>query len=77
MTHANAPLTPAGRLRLVLRCESRPIAHVAAEAGVSAPTLYRAIERGEIEAIKIGSRVTIPAHVARKLLRLPEPPVAA
>lgn len=50
---------------------------LAAEAGVSAPTLYRAIERGEIEAIKIGSRVTIPAHVARKLLRLPEPPVAA
>lgn len=35
MTHANAPLTPAGRLRLVQRCQSRPIAHVAAEAGVS------------------------------------------
>ena len=45
---------------------------LAAEAGVSAPTLYRAIERGEIEAIKIGSRVTIPAHVARKLLCLPQ-----
>ena len=50
---------------------------LAAEAGVSAPTLYRAIDRGEIEAIKIGSRLTIPAHVARKLLRLPEAPVAA
>ena len=24
MTHANAPLTPAGRLRLVQRCEHRP-----------------------------------------------------
>ena len=35
MTHANAPLTPAGRLRLVQRCEHRPIAHVAAEAGLS------------------------------------------
>jgi transposase InsO family protein len=35
MTHANAPLTPAGRLRLVERCRTRPIAHVAAEAGVS------------------------------------------
>ena len=34
MSHANAPLTPAGRLRLVLRCEQRPIAHVAAEVGV-------------------------------------------
>ena len=52
---------------------------LAAEAGVSPVTIYRAIEREEIEAIKIGSRVTIPAHVARKLLRLPEPlpPVAA
>ena len=35
MSHANAPLTPAGRLRLVQRCENRPLAHVAAEAGVS------------------------------------------
>ena len=39
MTHANAPLTPAGRLRLVERCERRPIAHVAAEAGISKGTL--------------------------------------
>lgn len=35
MTHANAVLTPAGRLRLVQRCEHRPIAHVAAEMGIS------------------------------------------
>ena len=41
MTHANAPLTPAGRLRLVLRCEHRPIAHVAAEAGVSRQCLSK------------------------------------
>ena len=41
MTHANAPLTPAGRLRLVLRCASRPIAHVAAEAGVSRQCLSK------------------------------------
>ena len=34
MTHRNAPLTPQGRLRLVLRCRHRPIAHIAAEAGV-------------------------------------------
>ena len=35
MSHRNAPLTPEGRLRLVRRCQHRPIAHVAAEAGVS------------------------------------------
>jgi transposase InsO family protein len=34
--HGNAPLTPAGRLRLCLRvADGRPIAHVAAEAGIS------------------------------------------
>lgn len=36
MSHRNAPLTPAGRLRLIDRCRTRPIAHVAAEAGISA-----------------------------------------
>ncbi len=35
MSHANAVLTPAGRLRLVQRCQHRPIAHVAAEMGIS------------------------------------------
>lgn len=35
MTHANAPLTVEGRRRLVARCEYRPIAHVAAEMGIS------------------------------------------
>lgn len=34
-THKNAPLTPAGRRRLVERCRTRPIAHVAAEMGIS------------------------------------------
>ncbi len=35
MTHANAPLNIEGRRRLVERCRTGPIAHVAAEAGVS------------------------------------------
>jgi len=39
--HANAPLTPAGRLRLVRRCQDRPIAHVAAEAGISQQCLSK------------------------------------
>ncbi len=39
MTHANAPLTPEGRQRLVTRVvdDGRPIAHVAAEAGIARP----------------------------------------
>ena len=41
MPHANAPLTPAGRLRLIDRCATRPIAHVAAEAGVSRQCLSK------------------------------------
>lgn len=34
-THANAPLSIEGRRRLVERCQHRPIAHVAAEMGIS------------------------------------------
>ncbi len=45
MSHANAPLTPAGRLRLIQRCQSRPIAHVAAEAGVSRACLSKWVHR--------------------------------
>jgi hypothetical protein len=58
MSHAHAPLTPAGRLRLVLRCEDRPIAHVAAEAGISRQCLSkwiqdpRAIDGGELKAAR-------------------------
>src|SRR5699024_6028249 len=35
MTHANAPLSLEGRRRLIRRCRTRPIAHVAAEMGIS------------------------------------------
>lgn len=35
MTHRNAPLSIEGRRRLVERCKTRPIAHVAAEMGIS------------------------------------------
>jgi transposase-like protein len=43
MAHANARLTPAGRLTLVRRIENdpRPIAHIACEMGVSRTTAYR------------------------------------
>lgn len=35
MNHANAPLSSEGRRRLIERCKTRPIAHVAAEMGIS------------------------------------------
>lgn len=35
MSHRNAPLNVEGRRRLVQRCQHRPIAHVAAEMGIS------------------------------------------
>lgn len=35
MSHSNAPLCVEGRRRLVARCADRPIAHVAAEMGIS------------------------------------------
>lgn len=35
MSHRNAPLSLEGRRRLVERCQRRPIAHVAAEMGIS------------------------------------------
>jgi hypothetical protein len=35
MLHRNAPLSVEGRHRLVQRCLTRPIAHVAAEMGIS------------------------------------------
>ncbi|MGW2112636.1 hypothetical protein [Streptomyces sp. NPDC001948] len=35
MTHANSPLNIEGRRRLVERCRTRPIAHIATEVGIS------------------------------------------
>ena len=35
MLHRNAPLSVEGRRRLIQRCQTRPIAHVAAEMGIS------------------------------------------
>jgi transposase len=44
-THRNAPLTPEGRMRLVIRCRTRPIAHVAAEMGISRATASKWVGR--------------------------------
>lgn len=46
MTHRNAPLTPQGRLRLIQRVlAGRPVAHVAAEMGVSRATAHKWLAR--------------------------------
>jgi len=45
MTHKNAPLTPEGRKRLIERCQTRPIAHVAAEMGISRATASKWVNR--------------------------------
>ncbi|MBO0882483.1 MAG: IS481 family transposase [Mycobacterium sp.] len=45
MTHRNAPLTPEGRQRLIERCRTRPIAHVAAEMGISRATASKWVGR--------------------------------
>ncbi|MBV9934644.1 MAG: IS481 family transposase [Actinobacteria bacterium] len=48
--HGNARLTPVGRLTMVLRIESgRPVAHVAAEMGISRPTAYKWWRRWQAE----------------------------
>lgn len=50
MSHANARLTPAGRLILVERIQAgRPVAHVAAEMGVSATTAWKWWRRYQAE----------------------------
>jgi len=59
--HANARLTPIGRLTLVLRIEGgRPVAHVAHEMGISRPTAYkwwrRWCEEGELGLVDRSSR---------------------
>jgi transposase InsO family protein len=61
MSHRNAPLTPAGRLRLVLRCRTRPIAHVAAEAAVSRQCLSKWKARyDELGEIGLLDRPSVP-----------------
>lgn len=45
MTHRNSPLSVEGRRRLVERCKTRPIAHVAAEMGISRATASKWVHR--------------------------------
>ncbi|SLM99219.1 Mobile element protein [Brevibacterium yomogidense] len=77
MTHANAPLTPEGRQRLVTRvlAGGRPIAHVAAEAGIARSTLtkwvarYRAEGAGGLE-YRSSAPAARPTRIPLEMLEL-------
>lgn len=45
MIHRNSPLTFEGRRRLIERCQTRPISHVAAEMGISRATASKWVNR--------------------------------
>ncbi|OPX12450.1 hypothetical protein B1964_21515 [Gordonia sp. i37] len=45
VSHRNAPLTLEGRRRLIERTRTRPIAHVAAEMGISRATASKWVNR--------------------------------
>lgn len=63
VSHRNAPLTPAGRLRLVHRCRYRPIAHVAAEAGISRQCLSKWVNRYRTSGdAGLHDRASVPHH---------------
>lgn len=64
--HRASPLNPAGKQRLVERVEDggRPIAHVAAEVGVSRSTLTKWVHRYRSEARKRWPDLIFLAHPA-------------
>ncbi|MFC8043573.1 IS481 family transposase [Nocardia sp. NPDC057353] len=63
MNHRNAPLSVEGRRRLVQRCRTRPIAHVAAEMGISRQCASKWVNRwrryGELG---LTDRSSVPHH---------------
>jgi transposase len=73
MPHGNAPLSVEGRRRLVERCQSRPIAHVAAETGISRATASKWVNRyrrhGELGLLdRVSTPHARPAAIAREIV---------
>jgi transposase InsO family protein len=69
MAHANARLTPAGRLTLVQRISAqprRPIAHIAHEMGISRTTASRWSRYQQLGQAGLVDRPSIPAHSPRR-----------
>lgn len=65
MAHANAPLTPEGRQRLVTRVldDDRPISHVATEAGIARSTLTKWVARYRADGPEgLGDRSSAPVE---------------
>lgn len=63
MTHANAPLSAEGRRRLIERCKTRPIAHVAAETGISRACASKWVNRWRKHGdIRLLDRSSTPHH---------------
>ena len=64
MPHRNAPLTPQGRYRFVMHVQAgRPIAHVAAEAGIARATLSKWVARYRQGGIsELEGRSSAPFH---------------
>jgi transposase InsO family protein len=61
MTHRNAPLSVEGRERLVRRCQTRPIAHVAAEMGISRACASKWVNRHrQYGALGLQDRPSVP-----------------
>lgn len=62
-SHRNAPLTPEGRIRLIERCRTRPIAHVAAEMGISRATASKWVNRyKQFGELGLADRSSAPAR---------------
>lgn len=59
--HANAPLSLEGRRRLIERCKTRPIAHVAAEMGISRACASKWVNRyRRFDAVGLMDRSSAP-----------------
>ncbi|WP_420111252.1 leucine zipper domain-containing protein [Pseudactinotalea sp.] len=76
MTHRNSPPTPEGRRRLVERCRIRPIAHVAAEMGISGATEPTWVDRrrssGDLGLVDrsstpAGQPAATPGHIVQRI----------
>ncbi|KQS85268.1 hypothetical protein ASG32_18625 [Methylobacterium sp. Leaf361] len=77
-TNATAPRQTTGDVFSRIReGKNVRVAPLAEAIGMSRGGLYGAIEAGDVEAVKIGRAVFVPAHVARRLLGMKSEPIAA